>query len=82
MFGGGFSVYQNNVFSKECKIHISVAVSWIIFVLVSWYLKLNKGHIAKQELNPNLQSPESDPPDGNKMSLDECYLCLKDMFSH
>lgn len=29
------------------------------------YPKLNKGHIAQQELNPNLQSLESDPPDNN-----------------
>ena len=29
------------------------------------YPKLNKGHVAKQELNPNLQSLESDPPDSN-----------------
>lgn len=43
--------------------HIFVAVSWIAFVPVSRYPKLNKGHTAKQELNPNLQSLESDPPD-------------------
>lgn len=78
-FGGGFSVYQKNVFSKECKIHIFIAVSWIIFVLVT---KVVKEHIEKQELNPTLQSLESDPPDGNEMSLDECYLCPRDMCSH
>lgn len=33
MLGGGFGVYQKNVFSKECKIHFFfVAVSWVIFV--------------------------------------------------
>lgn len=46
------------------------------------YPKLNKGHVAKQELNPNLQSLGSDPSDNNWMNLDECYLCLKDMCSH
>lgn len=29
------------------------------------YPKLNKGHVAKQELNPNLQSLGSGPPDNN-----------------
>lgn len=27
------------------------------------YPKLNKGHVAKQQFNSNLQSLESDPPD-------------------
>lgn len=54
----------------------------LLFLGLYLYPKLNKGHITKQELNPNLQSLGSDPADDNEMSLDECYLCPKDMCSH
>lgn len=37
---GGFSVYRKNIFSKECKIQVFVAVSWIIFVSIETYRKI------------------------------------------
>lgn len=37
---GNFSVDRNNVFSKECKIHIFSAISWIIFIPVETHRKI------------------------------------------
>lgn len=37
---GGLSAYRKNVFSKERKIHIFVAISWIIFVPVETHRKI------------------------------------------
>lgn len=36
---GNFSVYRKNVFSKECKIHVFAAISWIIFIPVETHRK-------------------------------------------
>lgn len=46
------------------------------------YPKLNKGHVANQEFNSNLQGLESDPPDNNSVNLDERYLCLTGKYPH
>lgn len=37
---GGFSVYRKDVFSKEHKICIFIAISWIIFVPVETCRKI------------------------------------------